>query len=52
MQDGKRSTAVRDLIRVLTGKSPVARGIADATTSIEDGSNKIAGGIKRAGEGK
>jgi hypothetical protein len=40
------------LIDRLTGNRPVARGIADATTSIEDGAGKIAGGVKRAGEGK
>lgn len=31
---------------------PVARGIADVTTSIEKGANDVAGGVKRAGEGK
>jgi hypothetical protein len=38
--------------RKLIDKRPVARGISDATTSIEEGANKIAGGVKRAGEGK
>jgi hypothetical protein len=37
---------------MLTGKRPVAKGIADATASVEDGAGKIAGGVKRAGEGK
>ncbi|KNG50021.1 hypothetical protein TW65_02940 [Stemphylium lycopersici] len=31
---------------------PVARGVADVSTSIEKGANDVAGGVKRAGEGK
>lgn len=31
---------------------PVARGVADVATSIEKGANDVAGGVKRAGEGK
>lgn len=31
---------------------PVARGVADVSTSIENGANDVAGGVKRAGEGK
>lgn len=31
---------------------PVARGLADVATSIEKGANDVAGGVKRAGEGK
>lgn len=31
---------------------PVARGVADVSSSIEKGANDVAGGVKRAGEGK
>lgn len=50
---GKGLTYTRLITMViLMHLRPVARGIADATTSIEDGANRIAGGVKRAGEGK
>jgi len=51
---GALGRGVGETVEGATGSAgrPVARGIADATTSVEEGANKIAGGIKRAGEGK
>lgn len=51
---GALGRGVGETLEGATGSAgrPVARGIADATTSIEDGANRIAGGVKRAGEGK
>ncbi|KAK7179057.1 hypothetical protein PSPO01_14897 [Paraphaeosphaeria sporulosa] len=51
---GALGRGVGETLEGATGSAgrPVARGIADATTSIEDGAGKIAGGVKRAGEGK
>ncbi|KAF2257174.1 hypothetical protein BU26DRAFT_513873 [Trematosphaeria pertusa] len=51
---GALGRGVGETVEGATGSAgrPVARGISDATTSVEDGANKIAGGVKRAGEGK
>ncbi|KAL5393618.1 hypothetical protein PMIN02_005729 [Paraphaeosphaeria minitans] len=51
---GALGRGVGETLEGATGSAgrPVARGIADATTSIENGAGKIAGGVKRAGEGK
>lgn len=51
---GALGRGVGETLEGATGSAgrPVARGIADATTSVEDGANRIAGGVKRAGEGK
>lgn len=51
---GALGRGVGETLEGATGSAgrPVARGIADATTSVEDGAGKIAGGVKRAGEGK
>merc|ERR1711959_282467 len=51
---GALGRGVGETLEGATGSAgrPVARGVADATTSIEDGANRIAGGVKRAGEGK
>ncbi|KAF2712114.1 hypothetical protein K504DRAFT_531257 [Pleomassaria siparia CBS 279.74] len=51
---GALGRGIGETLEGATGSAgrPVARGIADATTSVEDGANKIAGGVKRAGEGK
>lgn len=51
---GALGRGVGETIEGATGSAgkPVARGIADASTSVEEGANKIAGGVKRAGEGK
>lgn len=51
---GALGRGVGETLEGATGSAgkPVARGIADTATSVENGTNQIADGVKRAGEGK
>lgn len=51
---GTTGRGVGEILEGATGSAgrPIARGLADASTSVEDGAARIAGGVKRAGEGK
>ena len=51
---GALGRGVGETLEGATGSAgrPVARGIADVSTSVEKGANDVAGGVKRAGEGK
>lgn len=51
---GAAGRGVGETIEGATGSAgrPVARGLADAATGIEDGAGKIAEGMRRAGEGR
>ena len=51
---GALGRGVGETLEGATGSAgrPVAKGVVDVSTSIEKGANDVAGGVKRAGEGK
>ncbi|KAF4305996.1 hypothetical protein GTA08_BOTSDO07197 [Botryosphaeria dothidea] len=51
---GAAGRGIGETLEGATGSAgrPVARGVADAATGVEDGSNRIAKGVKDAGQGK